>query len=169
MSKAVKRQPPKEGKFVEAKLIDLTLEPLMKWEQNTQIFKEVKGEYQLEWLFEYLNPSWKVYVHTKTNYIPEKDSEFNPANKFGQIVNAFGVADEIKDLLPGVIVDSQEEVDAIRDLIGDKTLDIKCKHILKEKDGATKTYLRPVEGGFRACKSPSANTKKVTAASEAPF
>lgn len=155
MSKAVQRKPPKEGKFTEAKLLDLTLESLKKWDENTQTFEEVKGKYQLEWSFEYLDPPWKVYVHTKTNYIPEKENEFNPANKFGQIINAFEVADEIKDLLPGVIVDSQEEVDTIRDVIGDKTLEIKCKHILKEKDGTTKTYLRPVEGGFRVCKSKS--------------
>lgn len=155
MSKAVKRQPPKEGKFAEAKLLDLTLEPLKKWDNKTQTFEEVKGKYQLEWSFEYLDPLWKNYVHTQTNYIPEKENEFNPANKFGQIINAFEVEDEIKDLLPGVIVDSQEEVDIIRDVIGDKTLEIKCKHILKDKDGTTKTYLKPVEGGFRVCKSKS--------------
>ncbi|MBI3589828.1 MAG: hypothetical protein HY094_00420 [Candidatus Melainabacteria bacterium] len=155
MSKAVKRQPPKEGKFAEAKLLDLTLGPLKKWDNKTQTFEEVKGKYQLEWSFEYLDPPWKVYVHTQTNYIPEKENEFNPVNKFGQIINAFEVADEIKDLLPGVIVDSQEEVDTIRDVIGDKTLEMKCKHILKDKDGITKTYLRPVEGGFRVCKSKS--------------
>lgn len=153
MSKAVQRKPPKEGKFAEAKLLDLTLESLKKWDENTQTFKEVKGEYQLDWTFEYHDPKWKVYVHTKTNYIPGKERGFNPANKFGQIIHAFGVADEIKDLLPGVIVDSQEEVDTIRDVIGDKTLEIKCKHTLKDKDGTTKTYLRPVEGGFRACRS----------------
>lgn len=154
MSKAVKRQPPKEGQFAEAKLLDLTLAPHKEWDKNTQTFEEVKGEYQLEWLFEYLDPKWKVYVNTKTNYIPEKEDEFNPANKFGQIINAFGVTDEIKGLLPGIKVDSQEEVDTIRSVIGDRRLEIKCNHTLKEKNGTTKTYLRPVDGGFRACKPP---------------
>ena len=153
MSKVVQRKPPKEGQFAETKLLDLTLEPLKKWVEHTQTFEEIEGEYQLDWRFECLNPKWKIYVCTKTNYIPEKENEFNPANKFGQIIDAFGIADEIKDLLPGVIVDSEDEVSTIKDVIGNKTLEIKCKHILKEKDGETKTYLRPVEGGFRACKS----------------